>query len=138
MKQKLDQRGYNLTSSIKRRGCHLLRASSPHQICLGRGGVILIGEAAGWISPSSAEGLSYAFRSALALAQAMTVAKPNPLPQYRRLCRGLYVNILGKIGKSPGMYWPILRRLAMTSGLFSLEVMSNAENFRDVHGGIKR
>ncbi len=138
LKQKLDQRGYNLTSSIKRRGCHLLRASSPHQICLGRGGVILIGEAAGWISPSSAEGLSYAFRSALALAQAMTVAKPNPLPQYRRLCRGLYVNILGKIGKSPGMYWPILRRLAMTSGLFSLEVMSNAENFRDVHGGIKR
>lgn len=125
LKHKLDQRGYNLTQSIKRRGCHLLRPSCPRQIFLGRGDIILIGEAAGWISPSSAEGLSYAFKSALALAQALTAGKTNPLSQYRRRSWGLYVNILGKLAKSPGMYWPPLRRLAMASGLFSLDVLSN-------------
>ncbi|MGI6365932.1 MAG: FAD-binding protein [Bacillota bacterium] len=123
LKHKLGRHGYTLGKSLKRRGCHLVRPSSPREICLGKDGIFLIGEAAGWISPSSAEGLSYAFRSALALARAIAGGKPRLLAHYRRQCRGLYLNILGKLAKSPGMYWPFLRQMAMASGLFSLELL---------------
>lgn len=124
LKHKLSERGYDLSISIKKRGCHLLRPSSPGQVCLGRENVILVGEAAGWISPSSAEGMSYALRSSLALARAINSGNPKTLSQYRRNCRSLYVNIVGKICKSPGMYWPALRKLAMGSGLFSLKMLN--------------
>lgn len=122
LKTKLMDKGYNLSNSIKRRGAQILRPSGMGQICPGRGGIALVGEAAGWISPSSAEGLSYAFRSSLALAQALHPGVSGAVPRYRRLCRGLYLNIMGKIVKSPGMYWPLLRRMAMGSGLLSLDI----------------
>jgi flavin-dependent dehydrogenase len=40
-------------------------------------GIALIGEAAGWISPSPAEGLSYAFSSALLVAESLKDGPEN-------------------------------------------------------------
>jgi len=107
---------------VRRHGTHLLRPAGLGQICLGSRDVVLIGEAAGWISPSSAEGLSYAFRSALALARALEKGTQGAAARYRRRCRGLSASILAKLGKSPAMYWPWARQLAMGSGLFSLQI----------------
>jgi len=84
--------------------------------------VALIGEAAGWISPSSAEGLSYCFRSALNLTRALEQGCEGAIQRYAGYSQGLKLNILGKIIKSPAMYNQHLRRLAMGSGLKSMKL----------------
>ena len=71
MKEALAERGIELGPVLRREGARILRPAGPSQIFLGGGGAFLVGEAAGWISQSSAEGISYAIRSALALGTAL-------------------------------------------------------------------
>ncbi|MDD4658628.1 MAG: FAD-binding protein [Eubacteriales bacterium] len=123
LKTKLLAQGFDLGNSARRRGTSLLRPLASRGLVRGAGQVALIGEAAGWISPSSAEGISYAFRSALALAKSLEKGCEGALSRYRRLTRGLELNIWGKTAKSPAMYWPLLRRLAMGSGLLSIKIV---------------
>ncbi|HOF87627.1 MAG TPA: FAD-binding protein [Armatimonadota bacterium] len=106
---------------VKREGALVARPSALAQLCPGAGRVLLIGEAAGWISPSSAEGLSYAFRSAIALADSLDDLD-GVAARYRRACAGLRRNILGKLLKSPFMYAPWLRALVLRAGVGSLAV----------------
>ena len=116
LKTKLLARGFDLSRPIKREGCLLLRPR-------GAGNVLLVGEAAGWISPGSAEGLGYAMRSALALAGAMSDAAPlrGLLARYHAATRGLAANLAGKQVRSLVTYDRRLRRLVMASGLTSCE-----------------
>ncbi len=103
---------------FSRRACLVMRPR-PRDIFCGRNGAFCIGEAAGWISPSSAEGFSYAFASAEALAGAILAeGGPNAiLRAYGRNSLPLRANILWKRVKSAVMYTPGLRRLVMRSGL---------------------
>ncbi|HPZ23000.1 MAG TPA: FAD-binding protein [Bacillota bacterium] len=121
--QKLQDCGFAFSDSGPRQGTLLLRPRSRGTLYRGTEQVILIGEAAGWISPSSAEGISYAFRSALALCRALEQGFEGALGRYRRFSKGLGLDILGKRAKSPAMYWPFLRRLAMGSGLLSIDII---------------
>lgn len=97
------------------------RPSSLCQIITGRDGVFLLGEAAGLVSPSSLEGISYALGSAKHLAQALLSEHPKPQKVYRRSLKKLRLKILGRLFKSPFMYQPQLRRMVMRSGLSSLK-----------------
>lgn len=124
--KKLGDNGFDLGSSVRRQGTSLLRPMGHDTLYMGTDQVILIGEAAGWISPSSAEGISYAFRSALALSQALEQGHEGAFERYRHLSRPLRINILGKRAKGPAMYWPFLRRLAMGSGLLSIDIIERA------------
>jgi geranylgeranyl diphosphate/geranylgeranyl-bacteriochlorophyllide a reductase len=123
-KDKLKDWGFVFGKSIQKSGALILRPSSLSQICIGSGPIALVGEAAGWISPSSAEGMSYAFRSALALADALDSGLVDFQERYRRNIRSLKGNILLKNLKSPVMYNPLLRKLVMSSGLNSMEPFS--------------
>jgi flavin-dependent dehydrogenase len=114
---------------VKREGALLARPTALAQLCPGDGRVLLIGEAAGWISPSSAEGLSYAFRSAIALADSLDDLDGAAV-RYRRACAGLRRNIHGKLLKSPFMYAPWLRDLVMRAGVGSLAVRNNQSDHR--------
>lgn len=122
LKDKLKQQGFVFGRRIARHGSYLLRPISCNQIFLGTGNIILIGEAAGWISPSSAEGMSYAFRSALALAKAFQRAKGNRyvLSKYAVYTTTLRINIQWKLVKSVIMYNRWLRKLVMATGLLAL------------------
>ncbi len=111
--------GYDLSRPCGREGSQLLRPVSLRQIALGSNGLALVGEAAGFISPSSAEGFSYAFRSALALARALEPGLEGWEVRYRHATATLRTNLLLKNLKSPMMYVPALRRLALRSGLLS-------------------
>jgi flavin-dependent dehydrogenase len=111
--------GYDLSRPCGREGSQLLRPVSLRQIALGARGLALVGEAAGFISPSSAEGFSYAFRSALALARALEPGLEGWESRYHRATAPLRTNLLLKNLKSPAMYVPALRRLALRSGLLS-------------------
>lgn len=119
---KLGEKGFDLSHSLRRRGTFLLRPLAGRGIALGKGRAALIGEAAAWISPSSAEGISYAFRSAFALSQALDKGFAGCLGRYRRLTRSLKLNIFAKTSKCPPMYWPLLRRWAMGSGFSSIGI----------------
>jgi flavin-dependent dehydrogenase len=120
LKEKLVARGFDLGEPIKREACMLLRPRRPRHLALGRGNLALVGEAAGWISPSSAEGLSYGMRSAQALAAAMAPGLDGAVSRYRRATRGLGANVMAKDAKSLVMYHSALRRLVMASGMMSV------------------
>jgi len=122
LKNKLKNYGFRLGPAAKREGTLILRPMHMNQICTGANGVALIGEAAGWISPSSAEGLSYAFKSALACAQSLVKETPDILETYRRNAAGMFLNIRLKNLKAPFMYHSGLRKIIMQSGLMSMDV----------------
>jgi flavin-dependent dehydrogenase len=122
LKERLRKSGFELQTSVRRNGAWLLRPRNSRQICLGAGRIALTGEAAGWISPTSAEGLSYAFRSATALAQSIRQGREDLIRHYYRQTRDLRLNITKKTLKAPFMYQPLLRKLVMKSGLLSMEI----------------
>ncbi len=98
------------------------RPSSLRQLTLGRDNIFLIGEAAGLVSPSSLEGISYALASARHLGQVLNHDPASPRKEYARATAPLRRKILRRLLKSPFMYWPVLRRLVMRGGLRSLNV----------------
>jgi geranylgeranyl reductase len=123
LRKRLHRYGYLLEKRIKRKSGICARPMTAFQICPGKNGVALVGEAAGWISPSSAEGLSYAFRSAVCCADAINGGIDDVDrvgTRYRRLCHSLFMNIWLKNAKSPFMYWPVLRNIVMRLGVRSV------------------
>ena len=119
-KRKLLSMGFPVASPVKTEACLVLRPRSPFDFCTGRGGAFLIGEAAGFISPSSLEGISYAMESADMLSSALMT--PDPAAAYRRKTLKLRIKLGLKVLKCPFMYHPFLRRLVMKSGIQSIKV----------------
>lgn len=116
----LRRRGVVLSGGATRRACLVLRPT-PADIFLGGDGAWCVGEAAGFISPSSAEGYSYAFASAEGLAQAL-LRHDEPgriLSAYGRYAFPLKAGIAAKNMKSRVMYSPTLRNMIMASGILS-------------------
>lgn len=120
LKSKLTRLGFDLTRKVKTEGAYIYRPRRGSQLFAGRDGIALVGEAAGAISPSSAEGFSYAFKSALFLAESLNEGIEGFMDRYRDKARQIRFNLLIKNLKSPVMYNPFLRKLAMKSGLQSL------------------
>jgi geranylgeranyl reductase len=122
LKDALARCGYRFGRRTRREGALLLRPAGPRQIHAGAGGVLLAGEAAGFISPSSAEGLSYAMRSALHLAAALREGTEHAASRYAASAVRLAGNIFLKNLKSQVIFRPSLRMLVMRSGLRSEEI----------------
>ena len=127
-KRKLIERGlvsaHILSTPIRTEACTVLRPQMGHGICCGRDGCFLIGEAAGLISPSSFEGISYALKSgeALACAFARNRDADAVLRAYRRTIRPLTMKIAARCLKRPFMYHPILRTAVLKSGIGALPI----------------
>lgn len=109
----------SLGKPVKTEACLVNRPRSPFDFNLESGGAFLIGEAAGFISPSSLEGISPAMLSAGCLAEALNCK--NPARAYRRKTLGLRLKIALKLLKVPFMYHPALRRAVMRSGITSIK-----------------
>ncbi|AVM68996.1 oxidoreductase [Lachnospiraceae bacterium oral taxon 500] len=121
LKEGLMARGLLLGERLRREGCELLRPVN-NRMMTGNRKIALLGEAAGFISPSSAEGFSYAFRSALGLAEAIKARGiENFAGQYAAACRPLRRNIWLRNVKAWGMYHPLTRRAALRSGFGALK-----------------
>ena len=116
--------GFQFGTPLKTEACRVLRPAGWRQFCLGENGVFLIGEAAGFISPSSLEGFSSAMISAQKLAAALL---PAPCAdEHRRYARGsllLRLKLWGKLLKCPFMYQPLLRKAVMESGLAGITII---------------
>jgi flavin-dependent dehydrogenase len=127
LKSRLRDRGIEFGKTVFREGTCLLRPESARQVSTGGKGVALVGEAAGWISPSSAEGLSYAFRSARILAEVLHGSLNNFEQRYRRAAMPLWRNILLKSLKSRVVFNPLLRSIVMRLGLRSMNICDPPE-----------
>ena len=126
LKEKLSDRGFRLGKTSQREGAVIARPTALAHLLTGTDGVVLLGEAAGWISPSSAEGISYAFKSALCLADTLADGREGFEERFRKKVFGLRMNILMKNLKSPFMYNPLLRKMVMASGLKSMKVRKSS------------
>ncbi len=122
LKSKLKAHGFEFGETVYREGAYILRPVRTSQISTGTTGVALLGEAAGLISPSSAEGLSYAFKSALVLARVLREKPDGFEKRYRRKIGEFKRNIFVKNLKSHFIYDPPLRTIVMRTGLRSMQV----------------
>lgn len=119
-KDKLIKAGIQLNQPIKTEACMVLRPTGLKSFCLGDDRIFLIGEAAGLISPSSLEGISYAINSAVALSRSMQDNKGSLRRQYHKRTRGMRIRLLAKNFKCLFMYGPTLRKLVLKSGFASM------------------
>jgi len=128
-KQKLTTYGYDLSTPTKREGCHLLRPMGKKAVTLGSGNIALVGEAAGLISPTSAEGISYAMLSGEALGKAIVEHGEKFMPLYAKYIKPLKQNITQKMFKYPFMYNRHLRRAVFQTGIGAIQ---SPERSRDI------
>jgi geranylgeranyl reductase len=122
LKSKLKHRGLEFGKTVWREGAFILRPVKTRQVSTGKKGIALLGEAAGWISPSSAEGLSYAFKSALLLAEALRTKPDGFEKRYYEKTKELRRNIFLKNLKSHFIFNPTLRKTVMRSNLQSMRM----------------
>jgi flavin-dependent dehydrogenase len=114
--------GVRLGRSLGREGTLLHRPRRRRELLCGGGRVALVGEAAGFVSPSSAEGVSYALRSARALAAALATGIDGWEARYAASVAPLRRNVAWKSLKAPVLHVPALRRAVMATGLGAIEV----------------
>jgi flavin-dependent dehydrogenase len=115
--------GVTFGEPIKTEACQVTSPRRARDYCIGDGNVLLVGEAAGFISASSFEGISSALLSGRLLAEAF--AESHTTDQvaaiYRRKTRGLRRKLLGKSLKRSVPCLPVLRYCIMKSGIQSME-----------------
>lgn len=121
-KEKLAAMGIVLGEAVKTEACLVLRPMGPKDFCTGGEGAFLIGEAVGYISPSSLEGISSAINSGVALGEILLQDLPQPNRRYHAATRGIRLKMMAKLVKCPFMYQPTLRKWVMQSGLTAISV----------------
>ena len=116
--------GCSFGTPVKREACALHSPRRMRDLLCGMPGVFLAGEAAGFISASSFEGISYAITSGCMLAEAYAVGLDDTdiLRRYTRLTRPLRCKLAAKMVKRAILCTPILRLLIMKSGIQSISV----------------
>lgn len=115
---------FDFSQCIKTEACLALRPRSPRDFQTARDGAYLIGEAAGFISPSSFEGISSAILSGSILAESFLAGKGEweTGRLYRRKTGKLRRKLTLKILKRWFMYTPFVRYLIMKSGLAGISL----------------
>ncbi len=119
-KERLHAFGYALSKPEHTEACLVNSPKSIRELVHGKKNVLLIGEAAGWISPSSLEGISYAIDSALLASKA--IRYQNPYKTYMRLSLSLMFKIFTKQLKSILLYTPWIRHLILKSNIQTIHI----------------
>lgn len=122
LKEKLQEMGFSLFNNTKTEGAFINRPRRINQLNLGNNKVVLIGEAAGAISPSSAEGISYALKSSYFLYESLSDGMVGFEERYKSKMRTLKLNIALKNIKIPAMYDSNLRKIIMKTGIKSIPI----------------
>ncbi len=114
---------YDLGEPIKTEACLVCSPRRMKDFVTGEDGVWLIGEAAGFISASSLEGISSAIRSGSMLARAFMECddKSGISKKYNRLAFSLKLKLLAKVIKHKIIFTPFLRQIVMKSGIRSIK-----------------
>lgn len=115
--------GNKFGEPVRTEGCLVSSPRKMRDFTLGRDGVYLIGEAAGFISSSSFEGISSAILSAKYLSQAFEKSENSKeiLKLYRKKTLKLRIKLCFKNPKRFVICNPFLRNMVMKSGIQSVE-----------------
>ncbi len=115
--------GHSLGKAVKFEACLLTSPRNFGDFVLGDNGIFLIGEAAGFVSSSSFEGISSAFLSGkyLADAFAQSAQADKILRVYRNKTRKLRLKLFFKVFKMRILFTSFTRRLIMKSGICSID-----------------
>jgi len=119
-KSHLENRGFILENKIKREACKVLLTDSFSGQDTGKDGVYFIGEAGGFISSSSLEGISYGMDTAQALANVLNESTEQVTKRYKKATFGLRMKLASKVVKRLPIYQPLLRKLVLASGYQSI------------------
>ena len=111
--------GRSFGEATKIEACLLTSPRVAGDFLLGDGDVFLIGEAAGFISSSSFEGISSAFLSGKYLADSFS--DKNIIESYKRKTVKLRLKLFLKIPKMKILCSPLLRKIIMKSGIASIQ-----------------
>lgn len=114
LKKKLEKKGINLGETVKSEGTYIERPLNNSSIIFNKRNVYLIGEASGSISPSSADGISFALKSSISLAN-----KLNGMKNSSNLL--IRIDIFLKNLKSKLVYNKFIRKIIIKSGIFSID-----------------
>lgn len=106
--------------AVKREACMVCSPCRMRDLFTGKDGAYLVGEAAGFISPSSFEGISSALISAMALSRAFSAHKGSVTKEYRRHTLLLRLRLRLKVFKRFALCDPFIRNVIMGSGAFSI------------------
>jgi len=90
----------------------------------GQDNAFLIGEAAGFISASSLEGISYAFDSAEILSKIFNDNMSHPNRAYHKNTLKLRLKLFSKIVKAAILTSPFLRKLIMKSNISHVDIIT--------------
>jgi len=90
--------------TVKREACVALSVRNPGDIVPGKGRVLLAGEAGGFMSPTSGEGISYAMNSGRLAGSAIAAHSPaDALDAYARTTAHISANVRRKLRWLPFM-----------------------------------
>ncbi|GAV31577.1 protein CbrA [Coriobacteriaceae bacterium EMTCatB1] len=89
--------------TVAREACAAAHIRSMDDVLAGTGRVLLAGEAGGFLSPTSGEGISYALRTGEMAGRAAALEPALALTAYRRSLRPLMAQIRGKLTLLPIM-----------------------------------
>ncbi|MDR2050150.1 MAG: FAD-binding protein [Deltaproteobacteria bacterium] len=117
LREKIKKSGISFGKAVKREGCFVCVNKRLTGTCTGKNGAYLAGEAAGMISPSSLEGISYAMESARKLAEAINENLQDVGRRYFMGTLGIRIKIIFKIMKMLFISNRILRKIIMKSGV---------------------
>lgn len=125
--------GHSFGEPVKTEACLLTSPRKYRDFVTGKDGVFLVGEAAGFISASSFEGISSAMLSGKLLAEAFLEGNDrNDIQRlYKRKTRPLRAKLLLKIPKSRILCSPILRKIIMKSGIKNVKTYQKISQNRD-------
>ena len=121
LKDKLRPHGFKFDNLKKTEACQVLRPDLINGFCTGGDNAFLIGEAAGFISPSSLEGISHALNSGYILAKCFE--KGGDInAEYNKKTKKICTSLKTKTLKRTVLYNGILRKIIMKSGISSINI----------------
>lgn len=127
LKKKLEKYDFNFGEVIKTEACLVLAPKKFTDFHCGKNNAFLIGESAGFISPSSYEGISYAFDSAYKLSQILNSRTGNPNKKYKSKTLKIRLKLMTKIMKAFILYNSFFRKLIMLSGFSNISILDKNE-----------
>jgi len=104
----------NITNCFEIEAHILTRIECRDDVFLGRQNILTIGEAAGFVSPSYGEGISYAFRSAKIASDALMLEPKEPVEEFKDQVKPLVDSLIEKIEKGKIISDPMKRKESLS------------------------
>lgn len=124
-KEALSKYGFCFGPPLKTEACVVYRPSKYSDFQTSNYGAFLVGEAAGFISPSSLEGISYAMKTGYMLSKVFAERFEHPERLYRKMVFGVKATLMLKMIKCPFIYNRFMRSIVMKSGVTAIDMLGH-------------